>query len=375
MRHTLEYLAFALPLSLALVLLVAGCGPGNEPPPDESPLPQPLSWSFEKPGPYNVGFMSWQISYTPRGSSVERIVPISLWYPTQDESGEGITYEFIFADEHSWADATPAPSPYPGGYPVHAYSHGHMGFAGSSAFLMRAFASHGWVAVAPDHLGNTFSTNSNPRPLSLWLNRSLDVSVAFDELVARAPDLLGGPVDESSALISGHSFGGYTSWASMGARFERSRIEQRCSDGAYPAEQCTDDLLDAFERGTGDDRFVAGIPLAGKGSVDWFGEDGLNEVQRPMMQMSGSADADAVSGVWERTAEVDLTWVDVAGGCHQLFALGACDEVPTEEGYAIGSSYALAFARHHALGDNNVETLSLLDGSLSVSDRVTLQRH
>lgn len=361
-------------LCSTLLLCTAACNPADGEGP-HPPAEDPLSWSIEEPGPYQVGFSTWEITYTPHGSTDERTVPISVWYPSTDLSGEGVTYEFIFPDDQSWLNASPAPSAHDGGYPVLAYSHGNQGFAGSSSFLMRTFASHGWVAVAPDHLGNTLSTHSSPRPLSLWLNRGQDISVAFDSLEERAPQLLGGVVDSTRSIVSGHSFGGYTTWSSMGAAYERSRIEQRCDDGVYPPEQCTPNLLNAFEDGVGDDRFAAGLPLAGKGSEDWFGMDGLNVVDRPMLQMSGSLDAGAVAGVWERTEEVDLTWVDIEGGCHQLFALGACDEVPTADGFFIVSTYALAFARHHALDDVSEDTLTLLDGSRLLSDRVTLQRH
>jgi len=161
----------------------------------------------------------------------------------------------------------------------------------------------------------------------------------------------------------------------MGAAYDRSQIEQRCEAGDYPPEQCTLELLDGFEDGVGDDRFTAGLPLAGKGSEEWFGLNGLNVVDSPILQMSGSLDAGAVAGVWERTEEVEFTWVDVEGGCHQMFALGACEEIPTDDGFFIVSTYALAFARHHALGDVSEDTLALLDGSRLLSERVTLQRH
>ena len=360
-------------LSLSLLVCAQGCSETGEPP--EPPTVDPLGWSLEEAGPYQVGFMNWELSYTPTGSTSERTIPISIWYPTDDASGDGVTYEFIFGDDASWQDAAPAPSVHEDGYPVLAYSHGNQGFAGSSAFLMRTFASHGWVAVAPDHIGNTLSTHSSPRPLSLWLNRGQDISAAFDSLEESAPQILGGPVDSGRALMSGHSFGGYTTWSVMGAAYERERIEQRCDDGEYPAEQCTAELLDGFSSGLRDDRFVAGMPLAGKGSEDWFGENGLNAVDRPMLQMSGSLDAGAVAGVWERTEEVEMTWIDIDGGCHQLFAMGACDQVPSEEGYFIISTYALAFARNQAIGDVSEETLSLIEGSRLLSERVTLQQH
>ena len=359
-------------LVMTSIALMLGCTPADDGP--NEPSIDPLSWSVEAPGPFAVGYTAWEYSYTPAGASNQRTIPVHLWYPTEDTSGQGVTYEFIFGDADSWLDAVPAAAVHSSGYPVLAYSHGNQGFAGSSAFLMRKAASHGWVAVAPDHIGNTLSTHSAPRPLSLWLNRGQDVSAAMDSLQERALELLRGDLDIDSSVVSGHSFGGYTTWSSMGAAFDRERIEQRCDEGVYPPEQCSEALLDAFEAGVSDPRFAAGITLAGGGGEEWFGEGGLRAVDRPMLQLSGSRDAGAVVGVWERTEGVDLTWVDVEGGCHQLFALGGCDEVPSDEGHWLVSTYSFAFARLHALADNSADTLSLLDGSRLLSERITLQR-
>ncbi|MBN95009.1 MAG: hypothetical protein CL928_13230 [Deltaproteobacteria bacterium] len=371
LRTTTPLLALGLSLCLGL-----GC-----PAPQDAadPPPDPISWAVSEPGPYSVGYRTWESTYIPPGSTEQRSIVIHLWYPTLDESGETATYEFMFPDEQSLVGATPEAPVHAEGYPVLAYSHGNQGFAGASAYLMRHFASHGWLAVAPDHTGNTLSTHQSPRPLSLWLDRPSDIAHALDQLEAGNSDdghpaALPGLAHTSQVTVAGHSFGAYTVWAAVGARFDRTQIQAQCDAGSYTQEQCSDDLLDAFEVSAGDPRLVGGLPMAGSGREEWFGATGLNAVSLPMLQMSGSLDAGAVDGTWERADQVDMTWIDIEGGCHQLFGLGTCPEVPSDEGFSIVNTYALAFARNLVLQDSTETTLAILDGSELVSERVTFQR-
>ncbi|MEZ4233026.1 MAG: hypothetical protein R3B89_27850, partial [Polyangiaceae bacterium] len=89
---------------------------------------------------------------------------------------------------------------------------------------------------------------------------------------------------------------------------------------------------------------------------------------------SASADPVGADQVFAEMQSLDLTWVEVSGGCHQLFGLGNCPDIENGVGYGIVDTYALAFGRHHVLGDDSAKTLGILDGSTSVSDLVTFQR-
>ncbi len=357
-------------LSAPALLLLAGCPADPDPAPE---LPDTLAWAADEPGPFGVGYATWEITYdSPTGRT--RTIPIHVWYPTEDEAGEGVTYETLFADPDSWLNATPAAPVHAGGYPVFAYSHGNQGFGGSSAFQMRHAASHGWVAVAPDHIGNTLITHESPRAMPLWIDRSFDVAAALDALDGEV-EALAGPADVSAVVLSGHSFGGHTVWISAGATFDAASIQAMCDADEFATDTCTGEALDAYAAGGRDDRVIAGIPMAGKAGVDWVGEDGLNAVDIPMMQISGTEDAGAVAGVWEeRTDDVDISWVEVAGGCHQTFALGTPCDLPAEDGFTMVNAYGFAFARHHLLGDETARTVGLLDGTIPFDDRVTLHR-
>ena len=52
----------------------------------------------------------------------------------------------------------------------------------------------------------------------------------------------------------------------------------------------------------------------------------------------------------------------MTGACHTTYTLGGCPGFDTELGLQIVNTYALAFARHLLLGDQDPETLALLDG-------------
>ena len=66
------------------------------------------------------------------------------------------------------------------------------------------------------------------------------------------------------------------------------------------------------------------------------------------------------------------TWIDLAGGCHETFALGFCTTLNKATGYGLVNTYALAFGRKQMFADSSVD--AVLDGTQVVSDLVTLQK-
>jgi predicted dienelactone hydrolase len=356
-------------LLLSLVFLLGCPEPevnGNE------DLPDTLAWDLSEAGPFSVGYTQWEITYPGAGDGEGRTLPVHLWYPTEDESGTPATYEFIFTDDLSWVDAAPAQAVHEGGYPVLAYSHGSQGFGGATPYLHRHFASHGWVVVAPDHIGNTLTTHSSPLPLDFYLDRPADLSAALDSLEAGNGGLPS-PVATERVVAAGHSFGCHTMWGVGGASFDAEAIQQRCDAGEYSEAECSDEVLSAFAGGLKDQRIVSSIPMAGGGSPSWFGQEGLLTATTPMLYMSGTDDPGAVDDVWDRTEGLEMTWMVVEGGCHQLFGLGACPLISDELGFEIIRTYALAFARQSILSDTSGATTDLLNGTTSFDDAVSIE--
>ena len=114
--------------------------------------------------------------------------------------------------------------------------------------------------------------------------------------------------------------------------------------------------------------------MAGGYSEDFFGETGAAAAHAPFLILTGGADDVGMADDWPRLGGVDRTWIDLAGGCHQTFALGVCDTLDPELGYDVVNAYALAFGRAHVLGDDGADVTAALDGSALVSDIVTFQR-
>jgi predicted dienelactone hydrolase len=371
---------FALVLCpLLLGLLAASCSNASDDPPAASSAGHAtLAYPVEQVGPFHVGYRTLKATYQPPAGAPSRTIPLNLWYPTTDTSGDSPRYSPVMSpDADVFTDATLAPPADPTGYPVVVHSHGHWGFGGNSSDVMHYFASHGWVVIAPDHLGDTLPEFSNDRSdPALYFLRSLDIKAALDTLEALpASDPLAGHCVTDRVFMTGHSRGCVTTWASSGATFDVDAVRAMCNDGTSFSRACTEDEIQVFAGGLGDRRVIAGLPMAG-GIGDepgWFGLTGYNAVHKPMLSMSGSDDDTAGAGrLWDRVSGLDFTWVDLAGGCHQIFGLGGCAKITDAEGFPLVNTYALAFARRTLLGDTSPRVAAILGGE-SLSPLVTFK--
>ena len=361
-----------------LTALLVGCPtapPGDD---DDATIddgPDPLAWAVDALGPYNAGWRRWDVTYTPLGGDASRTIGFNVWYPTEATTGGEVRYMDVFLDEVALGDAPAAPPVHGGSYPVMVYSHGFQGWSGTSSDLCRYFASHGWVVVAPDHTGNTLLDHSDPLVTSHYLDKPQDISRVLDELDALpASDPLAGLADTSAVVLSGHSFGSYPTWALLGATYDPAAIDTACTGGGgLPTGACTDAQRAAFLSGALDDpRVIASIPMAGTIRRSFFGDTGHRSVRGPVLFQSGTNDPVGQQAQWDAMDQIDFTWIEIEGACHQTFATGVCDTLEGPEGFAIVDTFALAFARAHVLGDETVA--GILDGTTDVSARVTFSR-
>lgn len=334
----------------------ADTGAGDEPTVD------PLAWAVDAPGPYQAGHLRLQVTRTTVLGNV-RTTPVEVWYPTEATAGEEVRYLDLYVDPEALGGAEPAPPVHEGGYPVMLYSHGYQGFGGTSAFLMRYLASHGWVAIAPDHVGNTLTDTVEPLATAHDVERPGDLSAALDAVIDG--DMLAGPLQADRVAVSGHSHGVLTAWSIAGASFDN--IEAACAgEGGLAEGSCTDDELAAFQAGLGDDRVVEAVLLAGSIRRSLFGDTGHRSTHADLLSLSGSADQVGADDQFDTVDQLDLTWIELEGACHQTFALGTCDTLDTDLGYAIVQTWTLAWLRGHLLGDDSVA--AILDGSQPVSE-------
>ena len=327
----------------------------------------PLRQSVLEIGPSNVGHKLTHSTYSdPLGQRVT--IAIDIWYPTEDNDGTAAKYFDSISDDAVISEASLADSTHVGGHPVIVFSHGSNLYGGSSAFLMRHFASHGWVAVAPTHVGNTIidfgsgdcATDAyGCRSENVWLQRPLNTVTALESI----PEAVGSSARVDSVILAGYSYGAYDTWARAGGRIDRFSLEEACSAGGISGG-CSEAGLNAISADLYDDRIAAIIPMAGAHAFP-FTAKGLENLVPPALQMSGTLDDDSPDWVWDNSEGTALTWLSIEGACHGLWSFGGCTEIDIDEGQSIIAAYALAFSRKHLFEDESEETLGLLDGSIA----------
>ena len=332
---------------------------------------------FDK-GPFNVGHMQVQRSYTPLDDQEDRVISMEIWYPTEENSGEAAEY-YLGIDEQSFSDAPAAQPIHSKGYPVYLSSHGYRGWGANSPFLMRHFASHGWVVIAPDHINNTIVDHSSPLPVNHFVHRPMDLSQALDLLEELSDqNVLAGTINTEEVAMGGHSFGAsYSTWAIAGASYDN--IDAVCMEGQgleNPDERCSESEYAALSSGElGDERVVAAIPHAGSIRESFFGEEGYKAVSVPVMFISGTDDNQESNQEHFDTVEgIDFRWLSIEGACHTSFTGGGCPNIESEKGFAILNAYILAFARTHVLGDDSADLSALLDGSNLAFPEASIQK-
>jgi predicted dienelactone hydrolase len=134
-----------------------------------------------------------------------------VWYPTTPGAGP------VEVGSRAVRDA---PVDLSGGpYPVVMFSHGSCGFERQSLFLTPWLATHGFIVVATPHPGNTLfefpDCGTAPAQVASAQERPRDVIFALDYILAAGEDPASpfdGSVDATRIAMSGHSFGGLTTY-------------------------------------------------------------------------------------------------------------------------------------------------------------------
>jgi len=185
------------------------------------------------PGPWAPATAHFRLDADGSGRALE----VEAWYPAPasraSEAEEGFPVEAFETGErraqlaawvaqapeactprraHSVRDAEPASHDRP--FPVLLMSHCTGGFRFAMHSVAERLASHGFVVLAPDHLGNTHFDDSAKLDDAFLAVRAADISRVLDAaLVDGAPALpaaLRGRLDGTRVAIVGHSFGAVT---------------------------------------------------------------------------------------------------------------------------------------------------------------------
>ncbi|MEO1273352.1 MAG: hypothetical protein AAFX99_35150, partial [Myxococcota bacterium] len=121
------------------------------------------------------------------------------------------------------------------------------------------------------------------------------------------------------------------------------------------------------------------VPMAGSYDELFFGDTGWQNVDLPILYMSGSRDSPGrIRDDFEAFTD-DAIWVNLEGGVHESFGLcgtldpmglGMCSSLEPQLGYTLVNTYVLAFARRHVLDDQTMMVESILSGEM-VPENIT----
>ncbi|WP_230467225.1 alpha/beta hydrolase family protein [Lujinxingia vulgaris] len=354
-------------------------------------------WPIEERGHFNIGYSYTKIAYLPRGDGEEeREIFISIWYPTLDTEGHEARYlNAINAPAGVLRDPTPAidqaePAP------LMVFSHGNGSFSVQSYFFAEYLTSHGYVVIAPDHKGNTFSDTGGAVQLGSTVYRPQDVSAILDWVEALPEDhALYGKISPSKIAISGHSLGGFTTLANTGATLDMEAVDAGCAANTISNRICQifeNDQNAIFAEGFLDDRFKASIPMTPAGAEVYV--PGTSAIEIPTLMWTAGRDLtlpNEVEGdpLWEAMQGSQHRRIDITDGGHFTFSNlcellgGAVEDLqddgcsPTnigyEEAYLVINAYSMAFLRLHLDGDTSYE--AMLNGDDPLSDSLVFDRH
>ena len=336
-----------LTILLLVALILSGCQPITRQSMTEPQAPQglrPDAPTYAVHGPYAVGTRDFVVKIG------ERTTPITVWYPAVNPNGkpEEITYSMDVGDQglpqypvlgNAILDASSDMSGAP--YPLVVWSHGAYLYRQTNVYLAEHLASQGFVVVAGNHEDN-WGTFPAPNVTS-YISRPADISawIDFAEKQTAAGSELAGLIDTEHIALGGHSFGGYTALAIVGARLNPTwYLDVVCANNVLAEDDPLNDCsalekelpklaalagLDAVPEGlwpSWQDSRVDAIFLLAPSSV--FGPEGSATVTIPTMSLTGSADPmqDAALHVYvthENLGSVNKSLVVFQDGGHTMF--------------------------------------------------------
>ncbi|MFT5584498.1 MAG: putative dienelactone hydrolase [Cognaticolwellia sp.] len=273
-----------------------------------------------------------QDSFTARGGEE---LTVQIWYPSEtSDAGSIFRFDQVYDGQARSQGEAACDQP----RPVLMFSHGNGGIRWQSTFFTEMAAAHGYIVVAPDHLGNTFFDMDEVDRGTVALRRPQDISDAFDWAVAQSESgdsAISGCIDPDAGFaVAGHSFGGFTTLFLSGATIDRPALEQRCeTDGGgwlcgIPALSEEDVLVRA------DPRVWAAIPMTPVGALTF--DVGLADQSTAILVMGGSEDdltsmEEQVTPIYEGVGGEPAYLATIEGAGHYSFSV-MCDLVPTFNG-------------------------------------------
>ena len=252
-----------------------------------------------------------------------RPVTVEVYYPSTAAAVAGVPKDIVrvFGIDIVATPAFRDVDRAPGTFPVVLFSHGNGGIRFQSFFFTAHLASHGFVVVTPDHHGNTFvdALLGVVDPASA-VNRPRDMSFLIDQLLAfngESGNFFEGAIDPARIGLSGHSFGGYTTFAVAGGAFPLGTFTDARVKAILPQAPSATVFPDAFFATIHVPALIVG------GSIDETTPFPQNQ-QRPFDHLPAGA---SVVGLAQLTSGGHFTFSDFCEVPRDLLAfLGGFDE-------------------------------------------------
>jgi predicted dienelactone hydrolase len=324
------------------------------------------------PGPHAIGYRTYSVEYLPPLATEPRRTFVLVWYPALPAEGERPFYT-LRTSEVAVVDAPPAEL---GPLPVVVYSHGHQSYGASLSHLAEHLASHGFITIAPTHTGNTFVDGDN-RETEIYYQRAFDVKAALDHFAALSNDPLAGRFGERIAM-TGHSFGGYTTFALAGATYPIDPLVAACEAGTGKPSFCstmTAEKAEIFRAGLEEPRFSAAVTVD-PADFDLFGAEGVAAIDIPTLHMIADVSTPE-DRYWPALHHPDDVRMRLIDGDHNDF-IDTCSTGITVRCSTLDPAsvwlpmrvYTLAFLRKVLLEEEGLD--GILDGKAPVSPLIEL---
>ncbi len=201
--------------------------------------------------------------------------------------------------------------------PLIVISHGLGSDRSTFKYFAEHLASNGFAVAVPEHPGSSSrqiqallsGLASDVTPPRELIDRPLDIRFLLDELTRNH----GSKLDTNNVGIIGQSFGGYTALALAGAKLNFAELDYSCSnlDDSWNLSlllQCLALDLPDSQFNLKDERITSVIAINPLTSAI-FGQSGFQQIDIPVMLVSGSADP-VTPALTEQIRP--FTWLDTA---------------------------------------------------------------
>ena len=284
----------------------------------------------------------------------DRPLTLEVWYPAADGVTGSTTMLAYLRDGvtevrlQGQAIRDAAPIGNDGQFPLVIVSHGYPGNRFLLSHLAENVASKGYVVASIDHTDSTYRTQAAFG--STLVNRSIDQLFVLNEMERLSADensIFSGLIDTSNTAIVGYSMGGYGAVIAAGAGVTQLSIDYPW--GAPHGQLAVHKAGSASHNELIDSRVKTAVAFAPWGrNFGFWDEDGLADIEIPMMFVAGSEDdvsgyENGIRAIWEGATSVERALLTFDNANHNA---GAPMPAPAES-YLFSEALGFNLSEHY----------------------------